>query len=114
MFQVTGLLFIASQTYFEVEPIPLEDMDRAPDVDDGGTAVGAKKNKLSQKSPRVVTGYRFNNVGEHMDRMAQSLLSFLEPTRVTQFRSCMCYYNEEMELFEYGELDCDLYFSGLM
>lgn len=41
-----------------------------------------------------------------------ALLPFSEPTRVTRFRSCLSYYDGEMELFEYGEVDCDIYFSG--
>ncbi|KAL7543326.1 hypothetical protein ACHAXR_012678 [Thalassiosira sp. AJA248-18] len=111
--QVTGLPCIASRTSFEVEPIRPEDMDKTNDDFIGGGG-GKKPQKSQQKSPRVVTGYRFNNIGEHVDHIVQSLLPFSEPTRVTGFRSCLCYYDGEMELFEYGELDCDLYFSGSM
>jgi len=116
VFEVTGLPCMASRTSFEVEPIRPEDMDKTADADGGmgGAAAGGKKPKQGQKSPRVVTGYRFNDVGEHVDRIVQSLLPFSEPTRVTRFRSCVCYYDGEMELFEYAELDCDLYFSGSM
>lgn len=111
VFAVTGLPCIASRTSFEVEPIRPEDMDKTP-VDGANAAGGKAKPKPGQKSPRVVTGYQFNDVGEHVDRVVQSLLPFSEPTRVTRFRSCVCYYDGEMELFEYGELDCDLHFSG--
>mmetsp|Transcript_6663 Transcript_6663/g.15109 ORF Transcript_6663/g.15109 Transcript_6663/m.15109 type:complete len:799 (+) Transcript_6663:59-2455(+) len=118
IFQVTGLPCVASRTSFEVEPIRPEDMDKTNSdvggVGDGGGGGGGKKVKQGQKSPRVVTGYRFNNIGKHVDNVVQSLLPFSEPTRVTRFRSCVCYYDGEMELFEYGELDCDLYFSGSM
>lgn len=112
VFEVTGLPCVASRTSFEVEPIRPEDLDKASEA---GVVGGGKKGpKQSQKSPRVVTGYRFNNIGQHVDNIVQSLLPFSEPTRVTRFRSCVCYYDGEMELFEYGELDCDLYFSGSM
>lgn len=115
IYEVTGLPCVASRTSFEVEPIRPEDMDKTNS--DDGIGVGGprgKKPKANQKNPRVVTGYRFNNIGEHVDHMVQSLLPFSEPTRVTRYRSCVCYYDGEMELFEYGELDCDLYFSGSM
>jgi hypothetical protein len=115
VYEVTRLPCIASRTSFEVEPIRPEDMDSSSSTS-AAAAVGAggKKVKPSPKSPRVTTGYKFNNIGEHVDRIVQSLLPFSEPTRVTRFRSCVCYYDGEMELFEYGELDCDLYFSGSM
>ena len=61
VYQVTGLPCIASRTSFEIEPIRPEDMDKPA----GGTAdkpATAKKMKQNQsaKSPRVVSGYRFN------------------------------------------------------
>jgi hypothetical protein len=119
--EVTGLPSVASRTSFEVEPIRPEDMDKANDVAGGGGGGaaaggggGGKKARQVQKSPRVVAGYRFNNIGEHVDRVVQALLPFSEPTRVTRFRSCVCYYDGDLELFEYGELDCDLYFAGSM
>lgn len=114
VFQVTGLPCIASRTSFEVEPIRPEDMmDKSDNRVPGGPG-GKKggKNQGQTKSPRAVTGYRFNDIGEHVDRIVQSLLPFSEPTRVTRFRSCVCFYDGEMEIFEYGELDCDIYFSG--
>jgi hypothetical protein len=114
VYEVTGLPCIASRTSFEVEPIRPEDMDSSSASATAVIGAGGKKVRPSPKSPRVTTGYRFNNIGEHVDRIVQSLLPFSEPTRVTRFRSCVCYYDGEMELFEYGELDCDLYFSGSM
>jgi xanthine phosphoribosyltransferase len=112
VYEVTGLPCVASRTSFEVEPIRPEDMDKGTEL--VVATAGGKKTKQVQKSPRVVTGYRFNNIGEHVDRIVQALLPFSEPTRVTRFRSCVCYYDGELELFEYGELDCDLYFAGSM
>lgn len=113
VYEVTGLPCIASRTSFEVEPIRPEDIDSASASVNAAVGISGKK-RPSPKSPRVATGYRFNNIGEHVDRIVQSLLPFSEPTRVTRFRSCVCYYDGELELFEYGELDCDLYFSGSM
>ena len=61
---------------------------------------GGKKMKQVQKSPCVVIGYRFHIIGEHVDRIVQALLPFSELTRVTLFQSCVCYYDDELELFE--------------
>jgi xanthine phosphoribosyltransferase len=112
VFQVTGLPCIASRTSFEVEPIKPEDMMDKSESRVPGPGGKKGKNQNQTKSPRVVTGYRFNDIGEHVDRVVQALLPFSEPTRVTRFRSCVCFYDGEIEIFEYGELDCDLYFSG--
>jgi hypothetical protein len=115
VYEVTGLPCIASRTSFEVEPIRPEDLEK---INDDAAAILAasgkniKNMKPPSKSPRVVSGYRFNDVGEHIDHVVQALLPFSEPTRVTRFRSCICYYDGQMEVFEYGELDCDIYFCG--
>ncbi|KAL7489384.1 hypothetical protein ACHAW6_014979 [Cyclotella cf. meneghiniana] len=115
VYQVTGLPCIASRTSFEVEPIRPEDMDKVNEEYAVAVAASGKKNvKPPSKSPRVITGYRFNDVGEHVDQIIQALMPFSEPTRVTRFRSCVCYYDGAMEIVEYGELDCDIYFSGSM
>jgi len=112
VYQVTGLPCIASRTSFEIEPMRPEDMEKTNEVGVNGKKI--KQQQAGQKSPRVVTGYRFNNIGEHVDHVVQSLLPFSEPTRTTRYRSCVCFYDGEMEIFEYGELDCDLYYSGSM
>ena len=112
VFQVTGLPCIASRTSFEVEPIRPEDLVDKNDNRVPGPGGKKGKNQSQTKSPRAVTGYRFNDIGEHVDRVVQALLPFSEPTRVTRFRSCVCFYDGEIEIFEYGELDCDIYFSG--
>lgn len=49
-----------------------------------------------------------------MDYMCEALMLFSEPTRVTRFRSCLCYYDGEMELFDYGVADVDIYFANSM
>jgi hypothetical protein len=61
VFEVTGLPCVASRTSFEIEPIRPEDLENANDA-------GLKPSK---KSPKAITGYRFNNIGEHVDRMVQ-------------------------------------------
>jgi len=115
VYEVTGLPCIASRTSFEVEPIRPEDLEKVNEEAAATLAASGKNLKQTKppsKSPRVVTGYRFNDVGEHVDQIIQALMPFSEPTRVTRFRSCVCYYDGDMEIFEYGELDCDIYFSG--
>jgi hypothetical protein len=106
--EVTGLPCISSRTSFEVEPIRPEDLEKIND--DAAAALVAsgkspKNMKPPMKSPRVISGYRFNDVGEHVDQIVDALMPFSEPTRVTRFRSCVCYFDGEMEIFEYGELD---------
>jgi hypothetical protein len=115
VYQVTGLPCIASRTSFEIEPIRPEDMDKVNEEMAAAAAASGKKNwRPPAKSPRVVSGYRFNDIGEHVDQMIEALTPFSEITRKTRFRSVVCYYDGEMEVFEYGELDCDLYFAGSM
>jgi len=101
VYQVTGLPCIASRTSFEVEPVPVPS--------------GIDARQLPSRAyinPRIVSGYRFNDVGEHVDYIVEALKLFSDPSRVTRFRSCFCFYDGSMEFFEYGELDCDLYFSN--
>jgi len=99
--EATGLPCIASRTSFEIEPVLATTATtvRRPGVND---------------NPRVLSGYRFNDIGAHVDYMCEALKFFSEPTRVTRFRSCLCYYDGEMEIYEYGVADVDLYFSNSM
>lgn len=47
--------------------------------------------------------------------IVEALKLFSEPTtRVTRFRSCFCFYDGDMEIFDYGALDCDIYFCNSM
>ena len=100
VYEVTGLPTIASRTSFEIEPAHVADKS-------------TPMNRGFQNS-RVASGYRFNDVGDHVDYIVDALNLFSEPTRVTRFRSCFCFYDGEMELFDYGELDCDIYFCNSM
>mmetsp|Transcript_3887 Transcript_3887/g.7472 ORF Transcript_3887/g.7472 Transcript_3887/m.7472 type:complete len:785 (-) Transcript_3887:63-2417(-) len=98
VYEVTGLPAIASRTSFEVEPA------RVPDR-------STPMNRMLQNT-RVTSGYRFNSVGDHVDYLIEALKPYSEPTRVTRFRSCFCFYDGEIEIFDYGELDCDIYFAN--
>ena len=97
VFEVTGLPCISSRTSFEIEPIPVSST--------GPRSVG-------QANPRVTSGYRFNNVGMHVDHMIQALKPLSEETRVTRFRTCLCYYDGEVEIYDYGICDVDMYFAN--
>jgi xanthine phosphoribosyltransferase len=97
VFEVTGLPCVSSRTSFEIEPIPTSST--------GPRSVG-------QANPRVTSGYRFNNVGMHVDHMIQALKPLSEETRVTRFRTCLCYYDGEVEIYDYGICDVDMYFAN--
>jgi xanthine phosphoribosyltransferase len=98
VFEVTGLPCVASRTSFEVEPARVQDKS-------------TPMNRGFQNT-RITSGYSFNDVGEHIDFVVDALKPYSEPTRVTRFRSCFCFYDGEMEIFDYGELDCDIHFSN--
>lgn len=100
---VTGLPCIASRTSFEVEPA------RIPER---GPSNSPQQNNIAFQNPRVLSGYRFNDVGDHVDYISDALRALSEPSRVTRFRSCFCFYDGDIEIFDYGELDCDLYFTN--
>jgi len=99
VYEVTGLPCIASRTSFEVEPARSRPELEAP-------------GRVSNMNPKVATGYKFNNVGEHVDYLVAALKPQSDPTRVTRFTTCLCYYDGEMEIRDYGECDCDIYFSS--
>lgn len=100
VFEVTGLPTIASRTSFEVEPAKVPD----------------RKTPMNRgfENTRVSSGYRFNNIDDHVDYVVEALKPYSEPTRKTRFRSCFCYYDGEIEIYDYGQLDCDIYFSNSM
>ena len=100
VFQVTGLPCIASRTMFEIEPIP--------DLQQTTGSVG----RSPLVSPRVESGYRFNDIGLHVDYICEALRQVSEPSRVTRFKTCLCYYDGEMEVFDYGVCDVDLVFAN--
>ena len=98
VYEVTGLPCISSRTSFEIEPIP--------------TGLLNPGRALSNINPRVVSGYRFNDIDMRVDYLIETLKPVSEPTRVTRFRTCLCYYDGEMEVFDYGVLDCDIHFAN--
>lgn len=110
VFAITGLPCIASRTSFEIEPVPT-DMN-------GGTALSAaaagqpRSASALFSNPRVVSGYRFNDIGMHVDYICDVLRPLSECDRVTRFKTCLCYFDGEMEIFEYGICDVDLHFSN--
>jgi len=104
VYEVTGLPCIASRTSFEIEPVKVTNTANIP-------GMPVEKSPAS-KNPRIASGYRFNDCGSHIDHLVDALLPYSEPTRITRFRTCICFYNGDMEIFDYGECDVDLYFCN--
>jgi xanthine phosphoribosyltransferase len=109
VYEVTGLPCIASRTSWEIEPIP--------NFNTGGGSGGKMSSvsasaSLANVSPRVASGYRFNDVGLHVDHVSDALRPVSEPSRVTQFKTCLCYYDGTMEVYDYGVAEIDLVFCN--
>ena len=109
VYEVTGLPCIASRTSFEVEPIPPESFTTSvvSNNNNNGKASGPA---TGISNPKVLSGYKFNDIGNHVDYVVDALQPLSEPNRVTRFTSCLCYYDGEMEIFEYGVCDVDMFF----
>eukprot|EP00980_Cylindrotheca_fusiformis_P001157 scaffold320_cov122-Cylindrotheca_fusiformis.AAC.2 len=103
VFETTGLPCIASRTSFEIEPVPPSTMTNSPGKASATTGIG---------SPRVLSGYRINDIGMHADYICDALRPMSEPDRVTRFASCLCFYDGEIEIFEYAECDIDLHYAN--
>lgn len=58
VYNVTGLPCIASRTSFEVEPVPEKD---------SSISAGRSVTELMKTNPRVTSGYRFNDIGMHVE-----------------------------------------------
>jgi hypothetical protein len=67
---------------------------------------------IMMTNPCVTSGYRFNDVGMHVEYIVEALRPFSEPSRVTRFKTCLCYYDGKIEFFEYGMVDCDMVFCN--
>jgi len=106
VYNITGLPCIASRTSFEIEPIPELNTGMSAMTPQGG------RSAIANANPRVASGYRFNDVGMHVDYICDAMRPLSEPERVTRFKTCLCFYDGEMELFDYGICDVDLYFSN--
>jgi len=94
VYEITGLPCIASRTSFEVEPVK--------NVKSSGTL------GRFGPSPKVASGYKFNNIGKHVDQIVEALQPTSDPCRLTHFRSVLCYYDGETEIFDYGECYVDI------
>jgi len=109
MYEVTGLPCIAARTSFEIEPVP--DLGNT-DISSSGASRSSATATAVLNNPRVRSGYRFNDVGVHVDYLCETLRPLSEPDRVTCFKTCLCYYDGEMEIFDYGICDVDLHFAN--
>jgi hypothetical protein len=106
VYELTGLPCIASRTSFEIEPIPPQmtsSLQTSPAATKSAAATGIS-------NPRVLSGYKINDIAMHVDYLCEALRPMSEPTRVTRFTSCLCFYDGEMEIFEYGVCEVDLHF----
>ena len=113
VYEATGLPTIASRSSFEIEPILPSSLDNfKSSVSTTTTNQAAAASRLSD--PKVVSGYKINDIANHVDYLAEALKPLSEPDRVTRFTSCFCFYDGEIEIFEHGVLDCDLYFCNSM
>uniref|UniRef100_A0A7S4A8T8 Phosphoribosyltransferase domain-containing protein n=1 Tax=Pseudo-nitzschia australis TaxID=44445 RepID=A0A7S4A8T8_9STRA len=111
VYKVTGLPTIASRSSFEIEPVVPSSLNNLKDsVSATSTVQAAAASRLSD--PRVVSGYKINDIANHVDYLAEAMKPLSEPTRVTRFTSCFCFYDGEKEIFAYGVLDCDMYFCN--
>lgn len=104
-----GLPTIASRSSFEIEPIPPEP---SPNAAAGGGTGAANKAPFVSNNPKVLSGYKVNDIAMHADYICDAMRPVSEPTRVTRYTSCLCYYDGEIEIFEYGVCDVDLHFSN--
>jgi hypothetical protein len=106
VYEITGLPCIASRTSFEVEPIPPE----------SSTSGGGPSSKAGPaqgvNNPKVLSGYRINDIGDHVDYLVEALQPLSEPNRLTRFTSCLCFYDGKtgIEIFEHGVCDVDMVF----
>ena len=48
----------------------------------------------------------------HVDYISDALRPVSEPSRVTQFKTCLCYYDGTMEVYDYGVAEIDLVFCN--
>lgn len=44
----------------------------------------------------------------------EALEQFSEPTRVTRFKTCLCFFDGTTEFYEYGMCDCDMIFCNTL
>jgi xanthine phosphoribosyltransferase len=112
VYKVTGLPVIASRTGFEIEPVPASSLTNFKDTISSSTNKAAAATRMSNS--KVLSGYRINDIAMHVDYLTEALRPLSEPTRVTRFTTCLCFYDGKMELFEYGVCDVDMHFCNSM
>lgn len=112
VYEVTGLPCVASRTSFEIEPVP--PTSPIPIKGKGGGPGSTSTSAPRSSNPRVLSGYRFNDIGMHVNYLCDAMRPVSEPTRVTRFTSCVCYYDGELEIFEHSECDVDLHFANTL
>lgn len=110
VYEVTGLPCVACQTSFEIEPVP--PTSPVPKTPKAGAPVQTNTPAPRSSNPRVLSGYFINDIGKHVDYICDAMRPVSEPTRVTRFTSCVCYYDGEMEIFEHAVCDVDLHFAN--
>mmetsp|Transcript_51096 Transcript_51096/g.123337 ORF Transcript_51096/g.123337 Transcript_51096/m.123337 type:complete len:975 (-) Transcript_51096:1262-4186(-) len=106
--EVTGLPVVASRTGFEIEPVPPPTKSLKEMTASGNRAAVATR----MSNPKVSSGYRINDIANHVDYLTEALRPLSEPTRVTRFTTCLCFYDGKMEILEYGVCDVDMHFSN--
>ena len=67
VFEVTGLPCIASRTSFEIEPVAPNGSGSLGDDFDRNTIA----NKLGRNNQKILSGYRFNDIGNHVDYLVR-------------------------------------------
>jgi len=105
VYECTGLPCIASRTSFEVEPVP-------PRMNTAGGKAPNQRIANALLNPRITSGYKINDIDDHCDYLVAALRPMSDATRVTRFYSCLCYYDGEMEIMNYGVLDCDMIYCN--
>eukprot|EP00639_Heterosigma_akashiwo_P007639 CAMPEP_0194594330 /NCGR_PEP_ID=MMETSP0292-20121207/24160_1 /TAXON_ID=39354 /ORGANISM="Heterosigma akashiwo, Strain CCMP2393" /LENGTH=783 /DNA_ID=CAMNT_0039453701 /DNA_START=63 /DNA_END=2414 /DNA_ORIENTATION=- len=88
MYEATGLPCISEATGFEVAATP-----------DGS---GARQNAR----------YRFNRLGAHCDKLVNILGPTSDPDRTTNYKTVICYYDGELQLFEDGLCECAIVYAS--
>jgi hypothetical protein len=114
VYQTTGLPCIASRTSFEIEPIPSSLTSPGMASSSLSSPMRPAVAAASAVSPRVASGYRINDIGMNVEYLCNALRPLSEPTRVTRFKTCLCYYDGELEVFDYGMCDVDIHFATSM
>jgi xanthine phosphoribosyltransferase len=112
VYKVTGLPVIASRSGFEIEPVPSSSLTNFKDSISGPTNRVAAANRMS--NPKILSGYRINDIANHVDYLTEALKPLSDPTRKTRFTSCLCFYDGEMEILEYGVCDVDIFYCNSM